>query len=254
VRNLAKLLARLRIPVQLVASSAMRYHHGVHRRWLSPLMILALAFELTSCSTSPHPTSPASCVLQKAGVLVSGRSPHPADIRAPGIQFSRGDLQVTVGNNHIVVTASNWNTIDGSSSVAKRVCTAFYGDFNTTSTTRNRFQYLADRIAGYRVTSFDPVGVVTAIDDGQRIAIVSLYNPLSHSRRLSGLSLTISAEPGGTTLASETFFSTPGSALLIPAHTIIFGRLRFATFTAAPSTTTSITYNFHYDSFVPVKT
>jgi hypothetical protein len=242
------------MPVPLVASSAMRYDHGVLRRSLPPLLILALAFELTSCSTSPHPTPSAGCLLQKAGALVSGRAPHPADIKAPGIQFSRGDLEVTVGNNHVVIAASDWNTIDGSSSVAKRVCTAFYGDFNATSTTRNRFQYLADRIASYPVASFDPVGIVTAIDDGQRIAIVSLYNPLSHSRRLSGLSLTISAEPDGTTLASETFFSTPNSALLIPGHTIIFGRLRFATFAAAPSTTTSITYNFHYDSFVPVKT
>jgi hypothetical protein len=201
---------------------------------------------VTACSGGTKPPPP----IQVGQTLVTGRSISPADIRAPGIQVPEsGQFSFSVGRRQIVITSSNWNTIIGASTVVSLVGVMFSNNFNTIQVTRNRFQYLADLISEYyKFLDFEPLTVVNGISNHQFVDIAALYNPTTQVKKLSGLSVTIVARPSGRPIASEVFFATPASALVIPGQTIYFDRLTFQVPPNLGASHRSFTTNFHWAS------
>lgn len=67
------------------------------------------------------------------------------------------------------------------------------------------------------------------------------------------MTVTIINDSSSATVASETFYGTPGSAIIIPARTIYFARLTFSGTSIGPSHNgmNSYTVHFHYDKFAP---
>ncbi len=227
------------------------------RLWHLPGVLL-LAAAIASCGGQPsEPTPPASTTQTGTAIpLVSGRSVKPADVKAPGIQMPSGStFSVSIGNYNLVITANNWNTIVGSSHVANLVGVQFAPDFNNTdNTTRNRFQYLADEIfQHYNNTNFEPLSIVAAVSVGAVVDDAALYNATDQVGKLSGLTVTIINDSSSSTVASEIFYGTPGSAIIIPARTIYFARLTFSSTSIGPSRNrmNSYTVHFHYDKFAP---
>jgi hypothetical protein len=217
--------------------------------WLLPGYLMLVA--IVACGGAPgnHPSGGATST-STASPLVTGRSIKPTDTKAPGIQLRSGDFSFTIGNYNVVITASDWNTITGSSQVANLVGVEFSPNFNTDASTRNRFQYLADKISlRYRGTNFEPLTIVEGVIDKDLVDIVALYNPTSQVGTLSGLAVTIAAQPSLRTVASATFYATPSSALVIPARTIYFTRLTFpnvASLGSAHNGARSFVTDFHY--------
>ncbi len=221
--------------------------------------IAALVFGVVACTSNDSTTSaplPASAsgTASTSAALVSGRAGKPTGITAPGIQIPNSTAQFTVhvGSSNVVVTGGDWNTIVATSKVEPDVGVEFTSGFNWNATTRNRFQYLADRIAKADSShDFDPLGVATGITNDSVVTIVALYNTSDHTGTLTGLKLTITAAPGKTLVGTGEFFTTADSSVTIPAKTIMFTRLEVPVVTQPKVVNGSreMTDNFHYDRF-----
>lgn len=208
----------------------------------------------TGSTKRTAPPSP-SATAARSGPLVTGRASVPTDITAPGVQVpANAQISFGVGSHEIIITGTNWDTIVASTKVAANVGVEFASGFNWTTTTRNRFQYMADLIAQDESSkNFDPLALVTSFKNNTVISLVALYNPGEQPGTLSGLHLTVISHPGETAVGSGDFFATADSSLIIPAKTIIFARL-ICPLTAQPKVvnhTWHITDDFHYDSFAP---
>lgn len=222
--------------------------------------LMALAFAVAACTgkgstgstTRPSPSEG----IPTAAALVSGRASKPTDIDEPGIQIPPGNagFSVQVGSHNIVITGDNWDTIVATSKVTPDVDIGFASGVKWTTTTRNRFQYLADLIARDESShDFDPIAVATAIKNKTVISMVALYNAGNQTGTLAGLQLTAISRPAGTMIGSGDFFATADSSLLIPAKTIIFARLECPV-SAQPKPVNgawTVADKFHYDSFSP---
>jgi hypothetical protein len=227
------------------------------RQWyLAGVLLLVAA--IANCGGQPSgPTPPPSTKQTGTGVpLVTDRSAKPADVKAPGIQVPSGStFSVSIGKYNLVITANAWNTIIGSSHVTDLVGVQFDPDFNATDdTTRNRFQYLADEISQhYGNTNFEPLSIVAAVSDGAVVDDAAFYNATDQVGQLSGLTVTITNDVSSATVASETFYGTPGSAIIIPARTIYFTRLTFSSTSIGPSHNGMYSYStqFRYSKFAP---
>jgi hypothetical protein len=219
---------------------------------------LTLATAIVACGGQPTgPSRSASPTQTNTSLsLVTGRSAKPTDVDAPGIQVPNGAaFTVSIGNYNLTIAATDWNTIIGSSQVADLVGVQFAPDFNATEdVTRNRFQYLADKISQhYNGVSFEPLSLVSGVSNDAVVDDAALYNPADQVGKLSGLTVTMTNQLSTTTVASGTFYSTPSSAIVIPARTIYFARLTFSSSSLGPSRNNQrvITVNFHFDQFKP---
>lgn len=221
------------------------------------LLLFVLAAALAGCTSGapaaslrPSTSSPAR---HGAISLVTGRAPSPTDTSAPGIQLPHSaQLSVQVGTHNLVITGNNWNTITATSRVAENVSIAFGDDFDWTATTRNRFQYLADLIAEYNtVDGFAPMVIDDGVSNGSFVAIAALYDPLKRAGTLTGLIVTVIANPQRTVVAKSAFYATADSSLVIPGKTIYFVRLTFPSFTSPKSHNGSFNYTnlIHWDTF-----
>jgi len=226
----------------------------------SSLLMRVLAFAVASamvvaCSGTARPSgSPTASKTPTTDIYVAGRAAKPTDITAPGIAFSKGNLAFRVGTHQVSISANDWNTIIGSSAVPDRVGSMIDPLFNPTDVTRNRFQYLADQIARFSLPNFEPIGMAEGIGSGQFVEYAALYNSTAQASMLSGLTVTVVLDPSDVILGEQTFFSTPGTALVIPARTIYFARLSFSQFKSvpnAPGNSYSYTVNFHFAHFAP---
>lgn len=221
---------------------------------VSALATLSVFVAACSAGTVRPSSDPAEAKTPTAGIYVAGRAPRPTDVTAPGIAFAKGNLAFSVGNHHISISADNWNTIVGTSIVPHSVGSMIDPQFHATDVTRNRFQYLADLIAQYNLPNFEPIGIAEGIGSGQFIEYSALYNSTDRVSALSGLTVTVTLDPSGVVLAKQTFYSTAGTALVIPARTIYFARLSFAQFKSVPNNPgNSYTYSidFHFAHFAP---
>jgi hypothetical protein len=220
--------------------------YGVFATFASVIIIVAILYYAGSPSprTSPHADP------------VRGRATKQADIEAPGIQVPSGHFGLSIGGHELTITANNWNTIVGTSRVARLVGATFAPDFDVTNVTRNRFQYLADEISLYDkgIDTFDPLSVTSGKSQKRFIDIAAFYNPTDHEGRLSGITVTVSDLHSGRTLASWAFYTTSGSSISIPAHTICFTRLTFpyfATLASAHRGVRDSNIQFHFANFTP---
>lgn len=119
-------------------------------------------------------------------------------------------------------------------------------DFHAGATTRNRFQYLADRMAAFEKPVFDPIGIVGATSGKTYVLVAALINQTVDAMRLSGLQGTTTASPPSNVLATGSFYVSADTSLVLPAHSIYFVRLHLVQRNARPSSATSVTYDFHY--------
>jgi hypothetical protein len=201
---------------------------------------------------STIPPSPSASAVASSS-LVTRRASGPADIGAPGIQLPvNAHISFNVGSHEVFITASNWNTIVASTRVAPNVGVEFTSGFTWTTTTRNRFQYMADLIAEDEGSkNFDPLTIATTFKNDTAISAVALYNPGDRPGMLSGLHLRIISHPGETLVGTGDFFASAGSSLLIPAKTIIFTTLDCPVISQPKRTgnTWDVTDDFHYDNF-----
>ena len=223
---------------------------------LAALTLVVAACTGKGSNTSSAPSASSHAASTAPSALVSGRASVPADVSAPGIQMPAGSagFTINVSNHKVAITGRDWDTIVASSKVAPDVGVNFASGFNWTATTRNRFQYLADLIA--RADSpqgFDPITIVTAINNKTATSIVALYNPENHSGTLTGLHAKLISQPGDTLVSSGEFFTTTDSSVFIPARTIVFTRLVYPLITQPKSVNGHLetTSSFHYDSFAP---
>jgi hypothetical protein len=178
-------------------------------------------------------------------VAVSGRASAPTDIRSTsGIEVEGKYLELGIGARQLVISADDWNTIIGTSDVPVNIGMMVDPRYNPMDLTRNRFQYLADRISLYRVSDFDVLGIVSGLANGHFMATIAIYNPTSQVIRLSHLSVQIIAQPPRVTEASGVFYTANDGGCIIPANTIYFAYLEFPHFEPAPKTAPEVVYKF----------
>jgi hypothetical protein len=191
-------------------------------------------------SASPGPSG-------SADGLVRSRAPKPTQQDVPGIQFMTGSIDVSVNGHDFSIAADDWNTITDASVVAHNVGVSLDPDFHAAATTRNRFQYLADRIVPFAPPEFYPIGIVSAPQAPNFVVIAALINLTGNTYQLSGLHVTVTEEPPTATVATGTFYSAAGASLIVPGNNIYFVRLTLPVLATPPSGATKTTYSFHWD-------
>ena len=180
-------------------------------------------------------------------VPVSGRASAPTDIRAPGLDITGGSLQMDVGTRPLAISADDWNTIVGTSKVPVDVGVIVDPRYNPSDVTRNRFQYLADKISLCGLSYFRLLGITGNAAGRHFTSTVAIYNATSQVVRLSHLSMQIIAQPPAVTVASKVFYTATHGGCIIPANTMFFAFLQFPNFTPIPKTATV----FHFDFSFP---
>ena len=215
--------------------------------------LVAVAVMLTvGCTSERRPglnaasTTPSSAT-DTTGALVGNRAAAPTQQSAPGLQLYAGSFEVSVNGNRLTISGDDWNTITDSSTVSHNVGVTLDPDFHADTTTRNRFQYMADRIIAFAPGSFDPVGIVAEPVGANFVSIVALINPTGDTYQLSGFQETVTESPPDTTVAAATFYSAPGTALVLPGKDIYFVRLTLPLRASPPSSAKSTAYSFHWD-------
>ena len=117
---------------------------------------------ITSCASGGHHIPPpTSALTPTTGISVASRAPRPIQTDVPGIQFTKGSISVTLYNHTFQIAARDWNTITGASIVPQDIGVSLDTDFHAAQTTRNRFQYLADRMIPFITRSFGAIGIVS---------------------------------------------------------------------------------------------
>jgi hypothetical protein len=203
---------------------------------------------MVGCSSSgSHDVAPTSTPTPTTGTSVVSRAPGPTQTDAPGIQFTKGSLSVTLYNHTFEISAQDWNTITDTSVVPRDIGVSLDSDFHATQTTRNRFQYLADRMIPFITQRFGAIGIASAVKGTTDVAVVALINPTDNGYQLTGFNETITESPPTTTVASANFYTTPATALTIPAHNIYFVRLSASVAAAPPPNETTTSYHFSWD-------
>jgi hypothetical protein len=208
--------------------------------------LLPVCAVLLGCSNpSSKPTEHSSVsgpVSQYGPITVLGRAGKPTDVQAAGIQVLGKELAFSVDGHQVVITGTDWNTIVGTSKVPSPVGLILDPIYQVSSTTLNRFQYLADWISHYPVSKFETVGLDVGKLDGRLATTVGLYNPSSQVVEISQLQLKILWQPPVTTEAAQTFFQVPAtvSGCIIPARTVYIGRFTFARYTPPPKSVAQV--------------
>lgn len=213
-----------------------------------PLALTVLAaVVIAGCSTTSRHPARTSAPVPTTGTHVAARAQRPILTSAPGIQFTTGSLSVTMYNHTFDIAARDWNTIIGTSIVPQDIGVSLDSDFHAAQTTRNRFQYLADRMVPFITRSFGAIGIVSIAKGRTDVTIVAFINPTNNAFLLSGFSETIIESPPTTTVASAKFYTTASTALTIPGHNIYFVRLSSPVVAPPPSNSTRIAFNFGWD-------
>lgn len=200
-----------------------------------------------SCSTSHRTATPTATTTPTTGSSVANRAPNPTQTDAPGIQFTKGALSVTLYGHSFQIAARDWNTITDKSVVPRDIGVSLDSNFHAAQTTRNRFQYLADRMFPFIRDSFGAIGVVSVVKHSDDTAIVALINPTGDAYQLSGFTETITESPPATPIASAKFYTTPTTALVVPGDNIYFVRLSSPAVGSPPPNPTKTNFNFGWD-------
>lgn len=203
-------------------------------------------------SRTEDSSAPATSTCAPNG-LVQHRAAHPVDVRANGLQPIGDSFTVPIPNDQqIVLQTCDWNTISNSSSVQRLVGSELDVEFHASDTTRNRFQYLADLIAQRSNISYLYVAGIAASQQGSQLMLTAyFYNPTPNRLLLSNVAITIrDGSPPLHLLASETFFASSDTALIVPARTVHFADLPFESF--SPPVTASQRFSFNYPPPTPV--
>jgi|SRR6266568_2603964 len=209
-------------------------------------MSVLAGIAMSGCSSGGHHV-PTTAVTPTTGSSVVSRAPRPTQTDAPGMQFTKGPISVTLYNHTFQIAARDWNTITGTSVVPQDIGVSLDSDFHAAQTTRNRFQYLADRMFPFITRLFGAIGIVSVAKGSTDVAIVALINPTDNAYQLTGFKETITVSPPRTTVASAKFYTTPSTALTIPGHNIYFVRLSAPVIAAGPSNPTKTSFNFSWD-------
>jgi hypothetical protein len=210
-------------------------------------MSALVGIAVSGCSSGSHHVAGTSAPTPSAGSSVVSRAPSPTQTNAPGIQFSKGSVSVTLYNHTFQIAARDWNTISGTSIVPRDIGVSLDSDFHAAQTTRNRFQYLADRMVPFITRSFGAIGIVSVAKGATDVTIVALINPTDNAYQLTGFTETIIKGPPTTTVTSAKFYATTGTALTIPGRNIYFVRLSAPVVAAPPPNATTTTFNFSWD-------
>jgi hypothetical protein len=130
-------------------------------------------------------------------VQVSGRASRPTDIRDGGIDITSQSKEISFdfgprGADSIVIPYDDWNTVIGTSRVPIDVGLMLDPGYNADDTMRNRFQYLADRIALFGLSAFNVIGVDGSPAYGKYMATIAIDNPTDQVTRISNLRIRIS--------------------------------------------------------------
>lgn len=213
------------------------------------LVCAIISAAVAGCTTGPSGQSSATAtpvVIPTTGWNVTGRAPHPTQTDAPGINFTVGELNVTVHSNSFNITARDWNTITDESVVPQDIGVSLDPTIHAGQTTRNRFQYLADRMYPYVGGSFGAIGIVSIVKGSSDISIVAFINPTSSTYQLSDLTVAVIKGPPETQISTAEFYSTPTTALTIPGKNIYFAWLQSPVTANPPAHVSSTTWNFHW--------
>jgi hypothetical protein len=203
---------------------------------------------VTGCSAGSQHAASIGTPTPTTGSSVISRASSPAQTNAPGIQFTPGMvLSVSLNNHTIQITAQEWNTITDTSIVPHDIDVSIDSDFNAGQTTRNRFQYLADRMVPFIQHSLSTVGILSVARNRTDITIAALVNPTNDGYQLTGLKERITQSPPETPVAAAKFYTTPTTALTIPGHSIYFVRLLAPVIAAPPPNPTTEAFNFGWD-------
>jgi hypothetical protein len=205
----------------------------------------------SSTAASDRPTSIAQsgAIVASTVVAVRNRAARPEETTSPGIQFKSGALQVNIGQQQFVINAADWNTITRASVVPINVGLQLDPDIHPDATTRQRFQYLADLFDASSQATFLPIGLVGALVGNNYVEIVGLYNPTPDIAELSGLHTALVAKSSSNVLGAAVFFSGANGGLTLPAHSVVFERLRLPT--SSPRYSGSTVVSFHWDRLMP---
>jgi hypothetical protein len=198
----------------------------------------------TSTSSSQSPVPPSST--PTTGWAIISPAPEPTQMNAPGITFTTGDLNVVVHNNSFNIPARVWNTITDESVVPRDIGVSLDPTIHASQTSRNRFQYLADRMFPYLGSTFDSLGIVSVVHGSDQISIVAFINPTNNTYQLSNLIVTVIKGPPSKTITSAEFYATPDTTLTIPGNNIYFAWLSSPITASPPKNWVSTTWNFHY--------
>jgi hypothetical protein len=209
----------------------------------------AMLVVLAGCqgSSSSQSSTPSATPTPTTGAVVIGRAPQPTQTKADGITFSTGYLNVSLYGHSFNISARDWNTITDSSIVPHDIGVSLDPNIHPSATSRNRFQYLADRMLPFIQTRFGVIGIVFVPKGSYGITITAFINPTSNTYQMSGFTLGIVKGSPETTVSSATFYNTPGTALIIPGGTIYFAWLTSPMTAKVPAKATSTTYNFDWD-------
>jgi hypothetical protein len=181
---------------------------------------------------------------------VARRARRPTQTSAPGIQFTDGKLNVGINGHVFNITAGDWNTITDKSVVQKSIGIRLDPDFHAVTTTKNRFQYLADHLMRYAKPRFAPVGIASGREGKALITVVALINPRPHASFLTGLHVKIRDSPSPKLVAAGTFFVPVRNSIVLRGNEIYFVRLHVPLVGRHRRSALSRTYSFHWDSLV----
>lgn len=221
---------------------------------LAAILIIFSCASLPGCSGAGKPTThPRATTPTNYGpVQVSGRAPRPTDIRAGGIDVTSQAKEISFdfgphGSDSIVIPYNDWNTVTGTSRVPIDVGLMLDPGYNADDTMRNRFQYLADRIALFKPSVFNVIGVNSNPAYGKYMATIAIDNPTDQITRISNLRIKISSQSPKMLVASRTFYNLTHGGCIVPAHTVYFAYLGFAPSSAASN---GLSFDFSYGTSI----
>ena len=144
---------------------------------------------------------------------------RPTDIRAGGIDVTSQAKEIastSAAKTDSITVHHDWNTVTGTSRVPVDVGLMLDPGYNADDTMRNRFQYLADRIALFKLYAFNVIGVDSSPAYGMYMATVAIDNPTDQVTRISNLRIRISSQSPKIVIADRTFYNaTPGGCMML---------------------------------------
>jgi hypothetical protein len=185
-------------------------------------------------------------------VQVSGRASRPTDIRDGGIDVTSQSKEINFdfgphGSDSIVIPYDEWNTVIGTSRVPIDIGLMLDPGYNADDTMRNRFQYLADRIALFGLSAFNVIGVDSSPAYGKYMATIAIDNPTDQVTRISNLRIRISTGSPKIVVANRKFYNLTHGGCIVPAHNVYLAYLGFA---KTSTVSNGISFGFSYDTSI----
>ncbi|WP_222272874.1 hypothetical protein [Modestobacter marinus] len=181
-----------------------------------------------------------------AAPSVEHRASEPTEVDAPGIVFTEGHLNVTVAGREVTISAEEWNTISRDSRVPHDIGVTLDPDFHAAQPSRNRFQYLADKLLPFIPDQFYPLGIIADASEQEVVAVVALFNNTDDTYEVSGLTVKVIQEPPTTVVAEATYYGGADQGLVVPGVNVTFLRLALPAVASSPEQAVTTTYDFSW--------